>query len=128
MPHSSLRRSLSNQRKVSHGKPEAFRTSGGIARDRTTIAPGSISHAEALARMTSAAIFKIQISAEGSLAVMTSGAGVVSGGEVFERPRRTDLSFLRQASGVVVAIGAAETLAPAVFRVTERKAEGGRVG
>jgi len=78
--------------------------------------------------MTSAAIFEIQISAEGSLAVMTSGAGVVSGGEVFERPRRTDLSFLRQARGVVVAIGAAEALASAVLRVTERKAEGGRVG
>jgi len=85
-------------------------------------------HSEALANMTSAAIFKIQISAEGSLAVMTSGASVVSGGEVFERPRRTDLSFLRQPDGVVVAIGAAETLASAMLRVTERKAEGGRVG
>ena len=78
--------------------------------------------------MTSPATLEIQIAAERSPAVMTSGAGVVSGGEMFERPRRTDLSFLRQARGVVVAIGAAEALASAVLRVTERKAEGGRVG
>jgi hypothetical protein len=78
--------------------------------------------------MTPAAIFEIQIAAESSLAVMTSAARVVSGGKVFEGPRRTDLTLLRQARGVVMTIGAPEPLAPAVLRVTEGSAEGGRVG
>jgi len=78
--------------------------------------------------MTPSAIFKIQIATEGPLAVMTSDAGSVSGGEVFEGPRRANLSFLRQARRVVMTIGAPETLAPAVLRVTEGKAKGGRVG
>jgi hypothetical protein len=78
--------------------------------------------------MTSSTIFKIQVAAEGSLAVMTSDAGSVSGGEVFEGPRRTNLSFLRQARRVVMTIRAPETLAPAVLRVTEGDPEGGRVG
>jgi hypothetical protein len=78
--------------------------------------------------MTSSAIFKIQVAAEGSLAVMTSDAGSVSGREVFEGPRRANLSCLRQARRVVMTIRAPETLAPAVLRVTEGDPEGGRVG
>ena len=73
------------------------------------------------------AVLKIQIAAEGSLAIMTSGAGVVAAGEVFEAPRRADLSFLRQAGNVIMAIGATETLPPTVLCVTEGETEGGRV-
>ncbi len=82
---------------MSHGKPEAFRTSGGIA------AP-SVSDSEALTRVTPLAILKILITAEDSLAVMTSGAGVISVGKVFQRPRRTNLAFLRQSRRVAVTI------------------------
>ena len=78
--------------------------------------------------MTSPAVLEIEIAAEGSLAIMTSGAGVVSRGEVFERSRRADLSFLRQSGRVVMTIGATETLASAVLRVAEGEAECGRVG
>ena len=78
--------------------------------------------------MTPAAIFKIQIAAEGSLAVMTSAAALVAAGEVFEGPRRADLSFLRQARSVIMAIGATETLPPTVLCVTEGETEAGRVG
>ena len=85
-------------------------------------------HLRALARMTSPAILEIQIAAKGSLAVMASSAGVVSAGEVFEGPRRADLSFLRQARRVVMTIRAAETLSPAVLRVTEGESKRGRVG
>ena len=78
--------------------------------------------------MTPAAIFEIQVAAEGSLAVMTSEAGIVSGGKVFEGPGRANLAFLRQARRVVMTIGATQTLASAVLRVTEGNAEGGRGG
>jgi hypothetical protein len=71
--------------------------------------------------MTPAAILKVQIAAEGTPSIMTSGASVVSAGEVFQGPRRADLSSLRQARGVIMAIGATETLPPAVLCVTERK-------
>jgi hypothetical protein len=100
----------------------------GIAGDRTTIALELVAQPETLARMTSPAILEIQIAAKGSLAVMASSAGVVSAGEVFEGPRRADLSFLRQACRVVMTIGAAETLSPTVLRVTEGKSKRGRVG
>ena len=77
--------------------------------------------------MTAPAIFEIQIAAEGALAVMTSRAGVISGGEMFQGPRRADLSFLRQSRGVVMTVRATETLARDVLRVTESEAECGRV-
>ena len=77
--------------------------------------------------MAAPAGFEIQVAAERSLAVMTSRAGVVSGGEVFEGPRRADLSFLRQSRRVVVTVAATQMLAPAVLGVTERTAERGRV-
>ena len=77
--------------------------------------------------MTSPAIFEIQIAAEGALAIMTSGAGVVSVGEVCESSGRTDLSSLWQPRGVVMTSGATEVLAGAVLCVTEGEAECGRV-
>lgn len=77
--------------------------------------------------MTSPAGFEIQVATERSLAVMTSCAGVVSVGEVFDGARRADLSFLRQPRGVVMAIGAPETLAPTVLGVTEGPVERRRI-
>jgi hypothetical protein len=77
--------------------------------------------------VTSPAALEIQIAAEGSLAIMTSRAGVVAVGEMFERPRRTDLSFLWQPSGVVMTIGATDALARAMLGVTEAEAERTRV-
>ena len=78
--------------------------------------------------MTSPAVPEIEIAAEGSLAIMTSGAGVVSGGEMFERPGRADLSFLWQPRRVVMTISAIETLAWTVLCMTESEMERGRVG
>jgi hypothetical protein len=75
--------------------------------------------------MTAPAILEIQIAAKGAPAIMTSRAGVISGGEMFQRPRRSDLSFLRQSSGVVMTVCATESLARAVLRVTERETECG---
>ncbi len=77
--------------------------------------------------MTSPAVFEIQIAAEGSLAIMTSRAGVIAVGEMFERPRRADLSPLRQTRSVVMTIGATDALARAVLCVTEAEAERSRV-
>ena len=77
--------------------------------------------------MTSPAVFEIQIAAEGSLAIVTSRAGVVAVGEMFERPRRADLSLLWQRSSVVMTIGATDALARAVLCVTEAEAERTRV-
>ena len=87
----------------------------------------SIANPEALARMTAPAAFEIQIAAEGSLAIMTSRASVVAVGEMFQRPRRADLSPLRQARSVVMTIGATDALARTVLRVTEADAERFRV-
>ena len=78
-------------------KAGGFRTSGGRA------AP-SISNSEAQARVTSAAILEIQIASEGTPSIMTTSAGVVAVREMFERPRRTDLAFLRQARCVDVTV------------------------
>jgi len=73
--------------------------------------------------MTAPTISEIQIAAEGALAVMTSRAGVISGGEMFQGPRRAELSFLRQPGGVAMTVRATETLARAVLRVTESETE-----
>src|SRR2546430_15667988 len=86
-----------------------------------------IPNPEALARVTSPAAFEIQIAAEGSLAIMTSRAGVVAVGEMFERPRRADLSPLRQTRCVGMTIGAADALPRAILCVTAAEAEGSRV-
>jgi hypothetical protein len=77
--------------------------------------------------MTSAAGLEIQIAAEGSFSIMTSGARVVAVGEVFQCPRRTNLASLRQSSGVTVTFGATETLTRAVLRVAERVTKRGRI-
>jgi hypothetical protein len=58
---------------------------------------------------------------------MTSSAGTVPGGEVFQSARRAHLSLLRQSGGVAVTIGAAQTLARAVVRMTESTAKRGGV-
>jgi len=65
--------------------------------------------------MTPAAVLEIKIAAKGTSSIMTSSAGVVAAGEVFEAARRADLSFLRQPGNVIMAIGAGETLPPAVL-------------
>ena len=77
--------------------------------------------------MTSPAVLEIQIAAKRSAAVVTCRACVIAGGEVFLRTRRIDLSFLRQAGCVVVAIGAIQTLARAVLRVTKADAIRNRI-
>ena len=87
----------------------------------------SIPNPEALARMTSPAVLEIQIATEGPLAVVTSRAGVVAVGKMFERARRADLSLLRQSPCVVMTIRAADALARAVLCVTEAEAERTRV-
>lgn len=87
----------------------------------------SVPHSETLARVTSAAIFEIQITAEGSLAVMTGRAGVISAGKVFQSPRRTDLAFLRQSRRIAMTIRARKTLSAAVLRMTKTDPEGDAV-
>src|SRR2546423_1193566 len=72
--------------------------------------------------VTSPAILKVQIASEGASAVVTSRARVVAGRKMFPRTRRTHLPSLRQAGGVVVAIGAVQPLARAVLRVTKADA------
>jgi hypothetical protein len=77
--------------------------------------------------MTSPAAFEIQIATEGSLAIMTSRAGAVAVGEMFERARGADLSLLWQPSSVVMAIDATDALVRAMLCVTEAEAERTRV-
>ena len=77
--------------------------------------------------MAAPAGFEIQVAAERSPAVMAGCAGVVSVGEMFDGPRRADLSFLRQAGGIAMAISATQTLAPAVLSVTEGTPERSRI-
>ena len=78
--------------------------------------------------MTAPAVFKVQIAAEGTLAIVTGGAGVVAARKVLQSAGRTDLAPLWQSRGVVMTIRAGETLARAVLRVTERDPERGGVG
>ena len=73
--------------------------------------------------MTSAAVFEIQIAAEGSPPIVTGRARVVAAREMFRRSRGADLSPLRQSGSVAVTVGAIQTLTRAVLRVTEREAE-----
>jgi hypothetical protein len=87
----------------------------------------SISNSETLSHMTPAAILEIKVTAESSLTVVTSCAGVVAVGEVYKRPGRADLSLLRETSGVVMTVRAAKPLPSAVLSVTERQAESRRV-
>lgn len=81
---------------------------------------------ETLTGVTPLAVLEIEI-AEGSPAIMTSCAGVVPVGEVFQGARRAHLSLLWQPGGVAVTIGATQTLGRAVFGVTESKAKRGGV-
>ncbi|MDX6500551.1 MAG: hypothetical protein QOG23_3811, partial [Blastocatellia bacterium] len=96
-------RSLSNK-KSEPRKAAGFPHIGRHSRATGQAPLPSVSDSEALARVTSPAILKIQITAEDSFAVMTSGAGVVSVGKVFQSPWRTNLSFLRQSRSKAVAI------------------------
>lgn len=59
---------------------------------------------------------------------MTSCAGVIADGKVFEQARRAHLALLRQTGRVVVTIRATEPVAPAVLYVTEAHEIGRRVG
>jgi hypothetical protein len=73
------------------------------------------------------AVLEIQIAAKCSAAVMTAGAGIVSGGKVFLRARRTHLPPLRKPSRVVMTICAIESLTRGVLRVTKTNPVGGRI-
>jgi hypothetical protein len=75
--------------------------------------------------VTPLAVLEIEITSEGSPAIMTSSAGPVPGGEVFQSARRAHLSLLWKSGGVAVTIGATETLARAVLSVTESEPECG---
>jgi hypothetical protein len=90
--------------------------------------PISIPDSKALSRMATPAILEIKITAKGSFAIMTSRAGVVARGKVFEGAWRADLSLLRQPSAVVMTICASQPLATAVCCVTEPETERGRIG
>jgi len=78
--------------------------------------------------MTAPAVFKVQIAAEGTLAIVTGGAGVVAARKVLQSSGRTDLAPLWKSRGVVMTIRAGETLARAVLGVTEREPERGGAG
>lgn len=78
--------------------------------------------------MTALAIGKTEVAAEISFAVMTRRAGLrARSAEVLGRCGRADLSRLRRARGEFVAVSAGESLACAVFGVTEREAKSVRV-
>ena len=79
--------------------------------------------------MTALAIGKTEIPSEISPAVVTGGAGLRTGSdEMLGRRGRTDLSSLRRARGEFVAVGTRESLACAMFCVTEGKTKSARVG
>jgi len=73
--------------------------------------------------MTAPAILEIQVAAKRSFAIMTTGASVISGREMFQSPGRAHLSFLRQSRGVLMTVRTPESLARAVLRMTESEAE-----
>lgn len=78
--------------------------------------------------MTSLAIGKAEIAAKISPAVMARGAGLRARvNEMLGCCGGTDLSSLRRAGGEFVASSTRESLACAVFCVTEREAKGARV-
>jgi len=77
--------------------------------------------------VTTPAVLEIQIAAECAPAIVTGCAGIVSRREMFLSARRTDLSPLRQAGRVIVAVVTAEPLARAVLRVVEGEAKRGGV-
>jgi predicted kinase len=54
--------------------------------------------------MAATAIFEVQIAAERATSIVTSGAGVIADGKVFQSPRRADLSSLWQTCGVAVTV------------------------
>jgi hypothetical protein len=71
--------------------------------------------------MTALAVVKAEIASERAFAGVASRAGLRAvHGEVLGRSGRTHLPRLRRARGEFVAIGARESLARAVFSVTER--------
>lgn len=71
--------------------------------------------------MTALAVVEAEIASERAFAGVAGRAGLRAvHREVLDRGSRTHLSRLRRARGEFVAIGARESLARAVFSVTER--------
>ncbi|MDQ2973782.1 MAG: hypothetical protein M3R69_00060 [Acidobacteriota bacterium] len=78
--------------------------------------------------MAAPAIFKRQIAAERSLAVVAGETShAARNGKVFKSRRGTDLTRLRRAGRELMALGAGKPLAWAVLRVAKRVAKGARV-
>ena len=78
--------------------------------------------------MTALAVVKAEIAAERSLAGVTRGAGLSARGwEMFDCGGRAHLPRLRRARGEFMAIGARQSFARAVIRVTEGVAISARV-
>ena len=78
--------------------------------------------------MTALAVVEAEVSAKRSLAGVTGRAGLCARGrEMLNRSGRTHLPRLRRARGEFVAIGARESLARTVVRVTERVAKSARI-
>ena len=79
--------------------------------------------------MTALAVGKSEIAAEISFAVVAGRAGLRARvEEVLGGGGRADLPCLRRARGEFVAVGAGESLACAVFGVTEGETKSARVG
>ena len=74
------------------------------------------------------AVAERQVAAEVPAAVVAGGAGLAASGvEVLGRIRGADLACLRSAGSELVAVGACESLARAVVRVTERVTKCARI-
>ena len=78
--------------------------------------------------MTTSATLEIKVAAERTFAVVACRAGIVSRRKVFLRPRGRNLSPLGQPGDVIVTVGTAKPLTPAVIGVTESEAKSGAVG
>jgi len=78
--------------------------------------------------MTALAITEAEIAAECPAAVVTRRAGLPArADEVLGRGSRTHLPCLRRSGGELMTVVAVESLARAVFRVTERVTKSARV-
>ena len=78
--------------------------------------------------MTALTVVEAEVAAKRSLAGVTRGAGLCARGwEMLDRGGRAHLPRLRCARSEFVAIGARESFARAVIRVTERVAKGTRI-
>lgn len=78
--------------------------------------------------MTALAVSKTQVAAERSLARVTRRTRLPArADEVLRRSGRTNLARLRRARGQLMTVSAFETLARAMFSVTERVTKSARV-